>query len=65
MDEYEKLEEEATMLYEKYVAKYRNMMYLDFCLEGYEKAEKDRMQVSWENTTMSYSSISIKIDFIP
>lgn len=46
MDEYEKLEDEITLLYEKYVSKYRNMMFLDFKLEGYEKAEMDKMQVS-------------------
>ncbi|XP_074602634.1 clusterin-associated protein 1-like isoform X2 [Brevipalpus obovatus] len=48
MDEYEKLEDEITLLYEKYVSKYRNMMYLDFRLEGYEKAEMDRMQARKE-----------------
>lgn len=45
MDEYEKLEEEMMAVYEKYVTKYRNMMYLDFQLEGHEKAELEKIQV--------------------
>lgn len=45
MDEYEKYQEEMATLYQSYVVKYRNMVYLEDQLENYDKIESENMKV--------------------
>ena len=44
MDEYEKLETELQKQYTTYMERYRNLDYLQFELEAYNKAEKEKME---------------------
>lgn len=49
MDEYEKLEQELTYIYDLYVLKYRCLVFLEQQLEEIEKTELDQMQKREEN----------------
>ncbi|XP_053327744.1 clusterin-associated protein 1 [Spea bombifrons] len=49
MDEYEKIEEELQRQYEVYVAKYRNLCYLEQQLEDHHRIEQERFEEA-ENT---------------
>lgn len=49
MDEYERLEAELSQQYQGYVERQCNLSYLEQQLDEYNKAERDRMEVSqWE-----------------
>ena len=46
MDEYEKLEEDLQKLYDEYMDKFRNQVYLEQQLEEYNRHEQDKFEVS-------------------
>lgn len=45
MDEYEKIEEDLQKQYEIYVAKFKNLCFLESQLEDYHKLEQERFEV--------------------
>lgn len=45
MDEYERIEQDLSKVYEKYMEKYRNLTYLEQQLEDHCKMEKDKFEV--------------------
>lgn len=44
MDEYEKLERELQKQYEVYIERFRNLDYLEYELDGYDKTEKEKLE---------------------